>query len=290
MNVLNLDPSNTDQFDALAQIVVTNLKNPDVIGLQEEQDNDGATNSATTSASLTLETLISAILSAGGAAYDYIDNAYIGDDKNGGRPGGNIWVAFLYRSARIATGSIEPVVNPTDQQTNPNNPFFGSRLPLAISFSTRGNLPSETFLLVNVHFSSKGGSAPIFGTKQPFSQLQNDPTVNSDVDERIAQATAVRNYLSGRSISNQIVIGDFNEFQFNVPVTALAGNDMPILMNTLPANNRYSYIYEGSAQALDQALVSNNLASRTSFEVVHCNTEFEDGNSDHDPFLIGIDF
>lgn len=290
INVLNLDPSDTDQFSKIAEIVVINLKKPDVIALQEIQDNDGPDNTDVTSASMTLAMLIAEIQNVGGPVYEYIDNEFIGDDTNGGQPGGNIRVAYLYRSNRIRITATEPVVDPTDQQTNPDNPFYNSRPPLAISFKSRGKLPKESFLLVNVHFSSKGGSAPVFGTRQPFSELQDDPTVNSDVDERTAQATAVRDYLMNSSVSNQIVVGDFNEFQFNVPVTTLAGDDMTILMNTLPRLEQYSYIFEGNAQALDQAVVSKNLASRVLFEAVHCNSEFEDGASDHDPLIVAINF
>ena len=45
-NVENLDPSDGDaKFDGLAQAVVKNLASPDILGLEEVQDNDGAANS-----------------------------------------------------------------------------------------------------------------------------------------------------------------------------------------------------------------------------------------------------
>ncbi|HWD83586.1 MAG TPA: lamin tail domain-containing protein, partial [Kribbella sp.] len=54
-NVENLDPSDGDaKFDGLAQAVVHNLAAPDILGLEEVQDNDGAVNSGTTAADKTL--------------------------------------------------------------------------------------------------------------------------------------------------------------------------------------------------------------------------------------------
>ena len=84
-------------FDGLAQAVVTNLASPDILGLEEVQDNDGATNSGTTSADVTLNMLADAIVQAGGPKYawrqiDPVNNA------EGGEPGGNIRVAVMYRT------------------------------------------------------------------------------------------------------------------------------------------------------------------------------------------------
>ena len=55
-------------------------------------------------------------------------------------------------------------------------------------------------------------------------------------------------------------------------------------MSTLPKPERYSYVFEGSSQVLDQVLVSRKLDKReTSYDVVHVNAEFFDQASDHDP-------
>jgi predicted extracellular nuclease len=77
---------------------------------------------------------------------------------NGGQPGGNIRTAFLYNANRVSydEASLNAVVDPVDQQNNPENPFFKSRLPLAATFGFMG----QTIEVVNVHFASKGGSAP----------------------------------------------------------------------------------------------------------------------------------
>jgi hypothetical protein len=58
------------------------------------------------------------------------------------------------------------------------------------------------------------------------------------------------------------------------------------LFETLPQGERYTYIFDGNAQALDHILVSGSLfAALVKFDVVHLNAEFADQSSDHDPPL-----
>jgi hypothetical protein len=73
-NVLNLDPNDSDgdtdiadgRFTTIAQQIVNNLNTPDIIGLQEIQDNSGSLDDGTISASQTLQMLVDAIAAAGG--------------------------------------------------------------------------------------------------------------------------------------------------------------------------------------------------------------------------------
>src|SRR6266545_7343736 len=58
-NVENLDPSDAQsKFDQLAATVVNNLKSPDLVTLEEVQDNDGATNSTVVAADQTMSKLV----------------------------------------------------------------------------------------------------------------------------------------------------------------------------------------------------------------------------------------
>ena len=301
-NVENLDPNDSDgdtdvalgKFTQIADQIVNNLNAPDIIGLQEVQDNDGSVNSDVTAANATLQTLVEAIASAGGPVYEFIDNPFIGDDTNGGQPGGNIRTAFLYNSGRVSlageplpnqpfAGSVQTVTDPQDQQTNPDNPFFNSRLPLAATFSFNG----QDVTVVDNHFSSKGGSSPLFGQIQPAADLQEDPDINGGVDDRREQAQAVKNYVDGilaESNANVIALGDFNEFEFISPLNILE-ESLTNLTETLPENERYSYIFQGNSQSLDHILVSDRLTSSAEFDAVHVNAEFVDQASDHDPLL-----
>ncbi|MCY7279292.1 MAG: cadherin domain-containing protein, partial [Sphingomonas bacterium] len=60
----------------------------------------------------------------------------------------------------------------------------------------------------------------------------------------------------------------------------------------LTPQERYSYVFEGNAQLLDNILVTDGLLNGASVDGVHINTYFgADANSDHDPqvarFLLG---
>ena len=299
-NVLNLDPNDDDddtdvadgRFSAIASQIVTNLKTPDIIGLQEIQDNDGTDFSAV-AANETLQRLIDQIAANGGPTYSFIDNTFIGDETNGGEFNGNIRTAFLYNPNRVnfVAGSLSAITDPSAQQTDPSNAFFDSRLPLAAKFTFNG----EEVTVVNNHFSSKDDSAPIFGVEQPFETRQEESTVNGGLDKRQAQAQAVKGYVDGilaaDDNANVVVLGDFNEFEFVSPVQTLADN-LTNLTETVSEDERYSAIFEGNSQSLDHILVSDNLANDAEFDIVHVNSEFADTPqraSDRDPILASLE-
>src|SRR5437879_11629095 len=73
------------------------MKSPDLIAVEEVQDNNGATDNGVVDPAITISTLITAISNAGGPTYDYrqIDPV---NDQDGGEPGGNIRQIFLFRS------------------------------------------------------------------------------------------------------------------------------------------------------------------------------------------------
>ncbi len=290
-NVLNLDPNDNDgdtdvadgRFSAIANQIVNNLNAPDVIGLQEIQDNTGSDNDGVTAADQTLQQLVTAIATAGGPTYSFIDNTFIGNNTSGGQPGGNIRTAFLYNTDRVdlVDGSVETIED---------NGFTGSRLPLVAKFTFN----SEEVTVVNNHFSSKGGSAPILGVEQPFEARQEDVNVNGSLDERQAQAQAVKGYVDGiltaDANANVVVLGDLNEFEFVSPVETLAEN-LTNLTETVSEDERYSFNFQGNSQSLDHILVSDNLEDNAEFDIVHVNSEFADTDekaSDHDPLVASL--
>ncbi len=301
------------RFTTIADEIVTRLNAPDIIALQEIQDNDGATNSAVTSAAGTLTTLTDAIFTMSGIAYAYLDNPFIGDDTNGGQPGGNIRNAYLYRADRVdfVEGSLATITSEgfasytTDiqQQVNPDNPFFTSRPPLIAAFTFNG----ETITFVNNHFTSKGGSGPLLGSQQP--------PVNGGEVQRAAQAQAVNNFvdslLAAEADARIVVLGDLNEFPAEEPINvikgtaSISGYDSPAndpffatatyteggtavlndLLDTLPPDERFDYVFEGNSQTLDHVLVSQSLTDGAEFDVVRINAEFASQTSDHDPLI-----
>jgi hypothetical protein len=301
-NVENLDPSDgAAKFGALAQIVVNNLRAPDLIALEEVQDNNGATDNGVVDATQTLNTLVQAIQAAGGPVYQFrqIDPV---NDKDGGEPGGNIRVAFLFRTDRglafvdrpggTSTSAVGVVAGPTGPQlttspgrVDPINPAFNdSRKPLAGEFTFNG----RTFFAVANHFNSKGGDLPLFGHAQP-------PTRSSEV-QRHQQAQILHDFVAqivgADPNARVVVLGDLNDFEFSQTVAIVkAGGILADLMDDLPLGERYSYVFEGNSQTLDHILVSPGFkAQLTQYDVVHVNAEFADQISDHDPQVVRFGF
>ena len=299
-NVENLDPSDSAaKFDELADLIVNNLQSPDIIGVEEVQDNNGATNDSVVNADITFGTLIAAIQSAGGPTYDFRQINPV-DDQDGGEPGGNIRVGFLFRTDRglafvdrpgggsttsttiVNNGGVPQLSSSPGRLDPTNSAFNNSRKPLAGEFTYNG---ATLFVVVN-HFNSKGGDNPLFGHFQP-------PVLNSEV-QRLQQAQIVNDFadaiLAVNSNANIIVVGDLNDFEFSAPVNTVEGGVLHTMMETLPQNERYSYVFEGNSQSLDHILLSDNLFFNIPFEfdVVHVNAEFAVQASDHDPQVVHL--
>nr|WP_254899276.1 5'-nucleotidase C-terminal domain-containing protein [Thalassococcus arenae] len=307
-NVLNLDPNDADgdtdvadgRFEAVARHILENMGTPDIVGLQEIQDNTGSDDDGVTAADQTLARLLEALdrvddgVVNGSQSYAFIDNTFIDNNASGGQPGANIRTAFLYNTERVSL--VEGSVGTIGTQA-PGGSFDGARLPLVASFAFNG----ETVTVINNHFSSKGGSQPIMGTTQPFEELQNalnpdgSPVVNGSLDERLVQATAVAYEVEQRLVDDPdakiAVVGDFNEFEFVRPLEILEEAGLTNLTNSLPEDERYSFVFQGNSQSLDHILVSEALAGGAQFDAVHVNAEFastDERASDHDPLVAGL--
>ena len=302
-NVENLSPNDSqDKFDALASQIVNNLGSPAILSIEEIQDNSGSTNDGVTDASLTYGLLIAAIQAAGGPVYEYRDIAPL-NLTDGGAPGGNIRVGFLFRPDRVtfvdraggdavtdtavslgATG-VELSISPG--RIDPTNVAWDdSRKPLAGEFLFGG----QKIIVIANHFNSKGGDDPLFGRVQPpvlvseIQRLQQAMVVNAFVDDILALDPA----------ANVIVMGDLNDFQFSAPVNTLEDNVLNNLIETLPATEQYTYQYEGNLQALDHILVTDNLFNSflSGVDVVHGNAELDTDLrfTDHDPVVAQFTF
>jgi predicted extracellular nuclease len=294
-NVENLAPTDDQaKFDTLAHGITTSLQNPDIVSLEEIQDNNGETDDGTVAADQTLQKFVDAIVAAGGPRYEWraIDPV---NDQDGGAPGGNIRVAFLFNPARVSfvdrpggdattavtvTGTDKPALSVSPGRINPGSEAWDdSRKPLAGEFTFRG----ETVFVVANHFNSKGGDQPMYGRFQP-------PTRSSET-QRTAQATEVNNFVKQLQDvdrkANVVVLGDMNDYQFSPALKTLtSGRTLEDLMNELPRAERYSYVFEGNSQALDHVLTTGRMD--TDYDVVHINAEFADQASDHDPQVVRL--
>jgi len=299
-NVENLDPGDGVAFARHAGLIVDNLRAPDLLAIEEIQDNDGPTNSSTIDASVTWGLLIDAIQAAGGPAYHYrqIDPV---DDQDGGEPGGNIRVGFLFRTDRGLSfvdrpgGTATTATTVLDHPAGPRLSFSPGRVaPQDPAFvDTRKSLAGEfrlhgkpVFVIAN-HFSSKTADDPLFGRVQP--------PIRASEPARHGQAQAINDFVdqlvAADPRANVIVLGDINDFEFSKTVELLEGGVLTTLMNTLLKAERYSYVFEGNSQVLDQILVSNPLLQNfpVDYDPVHVNAEFADQASDHDPQVARLD-
>ena len=297
-NVENLDPGDgAAKFDTLAALIVNNVKSPDLIAVEEVQDNNGATDNGVVDPSVTIATLITAITNAGGPTYSYRQINPV-NDQDGGEPGGNIRQIFLFRTDRGLAFVDRPGGDSTTATTvtnaggtaqlsfspgriDPTNTAWNSsRKPLAAEFVFNGQ---RLYVIAN-HFNSKGGDQPLTGKFQP-------PVRSSEV-QRHQQATIEAGFVQQiRAIdpnANVVVLGDLNDFEFSETIHILEAAGLTDLYDTVPLAERYSYVFEGNSQTLDHILVSGSLLNRSTLDVVHVNAEFADQASDHDPSVVRI--
>ncbi|VVJ23033.1 Putative large secreted protein [Amycolatopsis camponoti] len=294
-NVENLAPGDPQaKYDRLGEAIVTHLATPDIVTLEEIQDNTGATDDGTVAADQTLQKFTDAIVAKGGPRYQWrsIDPV---NDQDGGQPGGNIRVAFLFNPARVSfvdkpggtpTSAVGVVrdrgkthLTASPGRVDPTNEAWeSSRKPLAGEFVFKGR---TVFVIAN-HFNSKGGDQPTHGRFQP-------PVRSSEV-QRAKQAAVLRGFvdslLAADRNANIVVAGDLNDYPFSPAVQTLtAGGALKDLIASVPEAERYSYVFEGQSQVLDHILASK--APRgVDYDVVHINAEFADQASDHDPQVI----
>jgi 5'-nucleotidase len=298
-NVENLAPSDpAAKYQRLGTGVVTNLKSPDVISVEEIQDNSRATDDGTVAADQTLTKLVAAIAAAGGPTYQWASIDPV-NDADSGQPGGNIRSVFLYNADRVtfvskpggdsttsvsvstgADGTAELSISPG--RVDPTNEAWAtSRKPLAGEFTFGG----KKVIIVANHFKSKGGDQSADGRFQP-------PNRTSEV-QRTKQATVlngfVKDVLGADPDASIVLAGDFNDYQFSGPIQTLTddGATLTDLINTLPENERYTYNFNGVSQVLDHIFVSKPLVD-VQYDVVHVNSEFAAQSSDHDPQVVRI--
>ena len=241
-------------------IVRTMLRSPDIIGLQEVE------NLATLQA---LANRINADVVAGGAD----DPGYVAYLEEGNDIGG-IDVGFLVKASRVSVidvvqeGRTATFVNPDTGALE----VLNDRPPLVLRATAPrpGGAPFPLTVIVNHLRSLVSVDDPVDGHR-----------VRS---KRRAQAEFLANLIQARQSADPgerlISIGDYNAFQFNdgyvdvmgtikgqpapAPAVTLASADLVDpdlvdLVDLIPPADRYSYVFRGSAQVLDHALVGRAL-------------------------------
>ena len=283
------DETPEEKVDKIANSFIKEVHSPDIITLIEVQDNNGGVNDGTVDGVKSGEKLAQRIKQLGGPEYKYTEIAPV-DGKDGGKPGANIRVAYLYNpkrvtlvgkdkggseeAARFVNGHLEK--NPA--RIDPTNVHFDKvRKSLAAEFEFKG----ERIVVIANHLKSKIGDDAIYGS--------NQPSVENTKAKRIEEAKILNAFIKEGLRQNP----NLNDFEFSDSVKTIVGNELVNLMAEHDAGDRYSYFYRGSNQSLDNILVSKNIKDKVVFSPVHINASFmeEHGRaSDHDPVVVQIDF
>lgn len=305
-NVENLSVAGpADRFTRLGEVIARRLGGPDVVALEEVQDDSGPAGKGdgVVTSRKTLDALVAGIAAAGGPRYEaaWIDPV---EGKEGGQPGGNIRVALLLNPARVslvkkgeagALDATEPEgrgkklhltlspgrVAPMSTAFSPTE-GEGVRRSLAVELRFAGK---PLFVVAN-HLSSKTDDDRAFGASQP----PRTPTAS----RRLAQAREIRAFaerlLQADPRARVVLLGDLNDFEFSESARLLGAPPLENLVLKVPAPSRYSFNFEGASQILDQAFVSPTLARGTAIEIVHLNSDCSDEKrvSDHDPVVVRL--
>ncbi|KIY46527.1 DNase I-like protein [Fistulina hepatica ATCC 64428] len=301
-NVDNLAPT-SDTMAGIGEHIAIYLQSPNIVFLQEIQDNSGPTDDGTVDANETLTAVVDAISSAGSVTYSFtkVDPE---NDTDGGETGGNIRQAFLYDPEKVtlipgtagnASEAIvvsndngKPVLSYNPGRIDPTNPAWNdSRKPLVAEWQTSNG---TTLFTVNLHLVSKLDSSSLLGDPRP--------PINSPVDQRTSQVEVVADFTQQipdiDSSANIVVGGDCNEF---IQTTTVFESLTTVVTHVDDAAGiedveQYTYTYSQNSEQLDHLFVSSAIAARgVDIEHIHVNTwalDLDDQKSDHDPSIAKI--
>ncbi|HMG48227.1 MAG TPA: Calx-beta domain-containing protein [Allosphingosinicella sp.] len=313
-NVENLDPGDgAARFAALAAAIANNLNMPDILSIEEMQDNNGAAagdgiSPTGTDASITWQMLVDALNTLTGAHYQWVDQAPI-YNAEGGEQSGNIRVGFLYNTDRVQLGDLDANATLAERRMYTDrigdgvrdagdliqfsDDMLGAEIQTADWSNTRRSLLGQftfngnTVFVTANHFPAKGGSDEFWQFNQ--NPATGEPT-NAGWTSRNAVAQDVYSMLnlieSGAPGSGIVSGGDYNDFYFYRPLTTVTGYTMADgtarvggarfdnLTLHLAEAERYTYNFDGRSQAIDHIIVNSTLGAVATYDVVHINTGF----------------
>lgn len=227
--------------------------NPDVAGLMELEN---------TTPTDSINDLLAAINSQCGAVNPYYFSG------TGSTLGGDaIRVQIVYRSGVVVAFGAPMVDNdpinsrPTMAQTfdvvDPANGAFGER-----------------FTLVANHLKSKGGCGTASG-----GDVDDNDGQGCFSARRTAQANRLVTWVNTTVIptagdTDVLLVGDFNAYAQEPPITALIGAGYTDLQTSLLGSASYSYVFDGQLGHLDYALASGSLTAKvTGVAAWHINAD-----------------
>ena len=272
-NVLNLtsnfdsgddDDADAEQMAAIGEHIAVNLGSPDIVALQEIQDNSGVNSNledGVLDADETLQALVDAIKVAGGPHYEFASAIVDEEGETGGVPGGNIRNAFLWNPERVEAESIVTLESGQLTTLGVSDPeafnAANARDPLLGTFEFNG----EEITLINNHWESRSGSEPVFGGPQPFEQAGEEA--------RAAQAQVINEVvdvlLALDPDAKVSVLGDLNTFEFTNELDEIlegTGDDQVLtnLADFAAKGDAFTFNFQGNMQNLDHILVTGQSA------------------------------
>ena len=304
LNVENLSVAGgVERMPAFGRVIVEELGSPAILALEEIQDDSGTADNGVVTSRATLDAFREAIASAGGPLYDaiWIDPE---NGRDGGQPGGNIRSVLLYdsRRAELVRRGIAGAADSTavtgkggkaaltlsPGRIAATSPAFdirsgeGVRKSLAAEFL----VGKTTLFVVANHLSSKWDDDRAFGSRQP--------ALSPTAAKRLAQTAELRKFaeslIAADPKARLVLLGDLNEPEWAEGVAGLSRPPLLNLTTRLPANDRYTFNFEGSSQAIDHVVVSPALAAGAEVDIVHRNSDCPDSLrvSDHDPVVVRL--
>ena len=263
--------------------------NADVIGLMEMENN----------AATAIQNLVDGLNAATApGTYAYINTGTIGTDA--------IKVALIYRPAKVTPLGAFAIL---DSSVDPIFIDNLNRPGLAQTF--KENLTGERFTVVVNHLKSKGSDCNAVGDPDTGDGQGNCNITRTNA--AIAEANWLATDPTGSGDLDFILIGDFNSYAKEDPITEIVNAGYTNLINMYVGEQAYSYVFDGQSGYLDHALSSSTLTGQvkgaTEWHVnadepiaLDYNKEFKTPNqivtfyssepyrsSDHDPLVVGLD-
>ncbi|MBN2360662.1 MAG: hypothetical protein JXR83_14495 [Deltaproteobacteria bacterium] len=253
INTRNLNLKSSRHVGQIARLIADNAAAPNVVTLQEIQDDSGYADNGVVTSEKTLDALVAQIEKAGGPRYKYVVRDPE-DNQEGGAPGGNIRNAVLYdpRVMELDAASVHRI-------DDADGAFDDSRKPLVARLKHKGT--GQTLNFNVVHFTSRRGAGHVW--------------------RRVGQAQATMRDVAKNRQANpddiNVVLGDFNTYAKSPTATCMRDNGLVHAMEYTPPAERgqgQSYIHEGEAASLDQVFVDAGLKNaKVEYEILSGNTD-----------------
>lgn len=311
-NVQNLNGLMRERIRLLGSQIAYQLGLPDIVALQEVQDNKGPKFDQEFRANETMSQIVDAIFEFSGVRYSYAQIDPSNPNSDGGQPNGNIRPAYLYNPEYVQLaesiydrqgGPTEDTIpianfemNTVDLTVNPGRvfprhmAFEHGRKPLLAAFNllngvyVKNSARNQKLYVINCHFSSKMYSSPLYGSTQlPINAGETKREIQVKVVSKFVFRLQQDHRRVGLPDPNVLVVGDMNEMEFVDALEFFEVKDedegaglVELAKKMLSPVERYTYIHDGAGMMLDHFYASPAVASRAKeYKILHLNTHYK---------------